>query len=57
MSSASLKIFLQQSGIINEVFAEQVAAHFRPVSYLKNEYFLKEGQATNEYMFIEQGIR
>jgi CRP-like cAMP-binding protein len=56
MSSASLKKFLQQSGIINEVIADEIAARFKAVSYLRNEYFLKEGQASNEYLFIEQGF-
>lgn len=56
MSSTSLKKFLQQSGIINEMVADEIASHFRAVSYSRNEYFLKEGQVSNEYLFIEGGF-
>ncbi len=56
MGSASLKRFLQQSGIINEMVADEIASHFRAVSYLRNEFFLKEGQASNEYLFIDGGF-
>jgi CRP-like cAMP-binding protein len=56
MSNTLLKNFLQQSGIINEAIADEITTHFRPVSYLKNEYFLRDGQASNEYMFIAQGF-
>jgi CRP-like cAMP-binding protein len=55
MSSSTLKTFLQQAGIINEAIADEITAHFRPVSYLKNEYFLRDGQSSNQYMLITQG--
>ena len=56
MSTAFLKKFLQQSGIINELVADEIAAQFKAVSYRRNDFFLKEGQACNEYLFIERGF-
>src|SRR5688572_8860594 len=52
----SLKTFLLSAGNINEEVADEIISHFRPVSFLKNQFFLKEGQLSNEYMYVENGF-
>ncbi|RZK44442.1 MAG: Crp/Fnr family transcriptional regulator [Pedobacter sp.] len=51
-----LKDFLQSSGIIDNDVANEIVSHFSPVNYLRNEYFLREGQLSNEYMYVERGF-
>ncbi|GAA4435602.1 Crp/Fnr family transcriptional regulator [Pontibacter saemangeumensis] len=40
---------------VNPNIARDIAAHFNERSFGKGELFLKEGQVSNEYLFLESG--
>lgn len=48
--------FIHSSGLVSLSGAEDIAAHFRGKSLGRNEYFLKAGQVSNEYLFVEEGF-
>ncbi len=48
--------FLQNSGKINAIKAEEIGNYFDEKEIAKNELFLKEGQANNEYLILEHGF-
>ena len=33
-----------------------IAGNFEPISFLKHDYLLKEGNICNEYLFLENGF-
>src|SRR5215217_6736088 len=56
MPGGSLVLFIQQN--LPATFgkmAEDLAAHFSERPLVKGQYFLKEGQASNEYLFLQDG--
>jgi len=48
--------FLQNSGKINAIKAEEIGNYFDEKEIAKNELFLKEGQVNNEYLILEHGF-
>lgn len=54
--SNGLITFIHNSGLVSLAGAEDIAAHFREKSLDRNEYFLKAGQVSNEYLFVEEGF-
>jgi CRP-like cAMP-binding protein len=48
--------FFQNNGNINAAGATEIARHFMEKEMNKNEYFLKEGRISNEYLLLEQGF-
>lgn len=54
--SNKLVSFIHSSGLVSLAGAEDIAAHFREKSLDRNEYFLKAGQVSNEYLFVEEGF-
>ena len=36
--------------------AQIIAGNFEPISFLKHDYLLKEGNICNEYLFLEKGF-
>jgi CRP-like cAMP-binding protein len=48
--------FLQNSGKINAIKAEEIGNYFDEKEIAKNELFLKEGQINNEYLILEHGF-
>ena len=48
--------FFQNNGKINAAGATEIARHFMEKEINKNEYFLKEGRTSNEYLLLEQGF-
>lgn len=48
--------FIHSSGLVSLSGAEDIAAHFKEKSLDRNEYFLKAGQVSNEYLFVEEGF-
>lgn len=47
--------FLQHTLPVNPDVARNIAAHFEEKSFKKGTLFLKEGQLSNEYLFLEEG--
>ena len=56
MQKEKLIQFLQSTGLVGLQKAEEIAAHFTLCTVAKNEYFLKEGRISNEYLFLEHGF-
>src|SRR5688500_4729938 len=56
MNKEKLIQFFQSTGLVNSQKAEEIAAQFTARSISKNEYFLKEGKVSNEYLFLEHGF-
>ncbi len=54
--SNKLVSFIHNSGLVSLSGAEDIAAHFKEKSLDRNEYFLKAGQVSNEYLFVEEGF-
>lgn len=48
--------FFQSTGKINALKAEEIATYFEEKELRKNELFLKEGQVSNEYLFLGKGF-
>ncbi len=48
--------FFQDSGKINAAGIIEIARHFTEKETDKNEYFLKEGRISNEYLLLEKGF-
>ncbi len=55
MEKESLFSFLQSTQVISAPKAEQIARLFTPKNFRKNDWFLKEGQVSNEYLFLDSG--
>ncbi|MCX6316741.1 MAG: Crp/Fnr family transcriptional regulator [Bacteroidetes bacterium] len=53
--TGSLIQFFQQTLPLTEEKAMQIAAAFQPVSLQKGTYFVKKGQVSNRYLFLETG--
>jgi CRP-like cAMP-binding protein len=58
MSLEKLRLctFLQSAGTMNALKAAEIAAHFEEKRLQKNELFLKEGQVSNAWLFLEEGF-
>ena len=52
----SLQSFLQQVYPSSDATAKEIASHFEAVHIGKGSFFLREGQRSQEYLFLEQGI-
>lgn len=48
--------FFQNHGKINAAGITEIARHFTEIEMDKNDYFLKEGRISNEYLLLEQGF-
>lgn len=56
MKPEKLLYFFQNLGFVNEKKAAEIATFFSPVIIGRNEYFVKEGKISNEYLFLENGF-
>lgn len=56
MQKASLILFIQQHLPFNKAIAPAIAEHFDQVELAKNDFFLKEGQLSDQYLFLESGF-
>jgi CRP-like cAMP-binding protein len=56
MDRSKLIQFINGSGLVSLEKAQEIAAHFSPHDIQRNEYFLKEGKVSNEYLFLENGF-
>jgi CRP-like cAMP-binding protein len=48
--------FIKKVNNISLNVAEQIAENFTPITFYKQEYFLKEGHVNNDYLFLQEGI-
>ena len=48
--------FLGNNGTINSIKAQEIATDFEERKFLKGEYFLKEGQVSNNYLILQHGF-
>src|SRR6188768_1113523 len=51
----SLTQFLQHTTPMNHEKVNTIAEKFQPKEFIKGEFFLKEGNVSNEYLFLEAG--
>jgi|KBSMisStaDraftv2_1062788.scaffolds.fasta_scaffold14561_4 CRP-like cAMP-binding protein len=56
MSKTSLIQFIQQHLPADKPVAAEIAEHFEEKEMVKNDFFLKDGQWSDEYLFLEQGM-
>jgi CRP-like cAMP-binding protein len=56
MSKEKLARFLQSTDLVTPQTAEEIAGQFQEKLIPKNEFFLKEGKVSNEYLFMENGF-
>jgi CRP-like cAMP-binding protein len=52
---SALITFITQSGLVDVATARNIAEYFTPVTFNKNDFFLKTGRVSNEYLFLESG--
>ena len=48
--------FLRGTGLIGPQQAVEIAAHFAPRQLEKHEFLLREGQVSDAYFFLDQGV-
>jgi CRP-like cAMP-binding protein len=56
MKPGKLIQFLQGSGLVSFQKAEEIAGHFSNKILSKNDFFLKAGKPSNEYLYLEKGF-
>jgi CRP-like cAMP-binding protein len=48
--------FLESSGMINAIKAREIGVYFEEKEIVRNNFLLKEGQVSNEYLILESGF-
>ena len=48
--------FLESGGKISSIHAEEISRHFDEKDFERNDFFLKEGKVSNEYLVLEEGM-
>lgn len=56
MTKESLINFIQNNLPASRKILDEIAEHFEEKTFLKNDYFLKEGQISNNYLFLADGF-
>src|SRR5215212_10201904 len=56
MNSQPLIAFLHASNLVRFSTAEEIAGHFAVKEFAKNNMVLKEGQISDQYIFLQQGF-
>jgi CRP-like cAMP-binding protein len=56
MPRQQLLQFLQSTGSVNPAQAEEIAAHFQYVMLRPQEFLLRAGQVSNEYLLLTHGL-
>lgn len=51
-----LQQFLENSGKVNAIKAREIADYFERKEIKKGEFFLKEGQVSNQYLILKEGF-
>ena len=56
MDKKPLKDFIQASIPVSQEILAEIVVHFEEKTFLKNNYFLKEGTVSNDYLFLAEGF-
>ncbi len=56
MDNQPLINFIQKHISASPQTIEKIAAEFNEVSYSKNNFFLKEGRISNDYLYLTEGF-
>jgi CRP-like cAMP-binding protein len=48
--------FIKQTMPMSDNIAQIIADNFEPISFVKHDFLLKEGNLCNEYLFLEKGF-
>jgi CRP-like cAMP-binding protein len=56
MHNQNLIQLFYSSNLVSQAKAEEIASHFSHRIIRKNEFFLREGNHCNEYLFLERGF-
>jgi len=56
MNKTYLTDFIQASIPVSQEILAEIAVHFEERTLLKNDYFLKEGTVSNDYLFLADGL-
>ena len=56
MNKTHLTDFIQASIPVSQEILAEIAVHFEERTLLKNDYFLKEGTVSNNYLFLADGL-
>lgn len=48
--------FLKRTILFSDNIAQTIATNFEPITYQKNDFLLKQGQVSNEFLFLETGF-
>jgi CRP-like cAMP-binding protein len=56
MSPVALIEFLQSSGLIQAPQAQEIAGQFVPKKIAQHDFLLREGQVSDEYLFLSHGL-
>jgi CRP-like cAMP-binding protein len=56
MESKNLIDFLRRSNLVSTQTAESIAGEFAPKKVMANEFLLKDGMISDEYVFLETGF-
>lgn len=56
MSREKLIMFLQRRGFIGATQAVEIAGQFKPKVLSRNDFLLRQGQVSDEYLFLDHGL-
>ena len=56
MKNKNLHSFITSITPIADQRVAEIASHFSEISFRKNDFFLKEGTISNNYLFLEEGF-
>jgi CRP-like cAMP-binding protein len=56
MEKEPLIHFIQSNMLVSNTILAAIAEHFEYRVFNKNDFFLKEGKVSNEYLFLEEGL-
>ena len=54
--TTALRTFFQAIFPSSDAIATEMASHFEPVALKKGDFFLQDGQRSNDYLFLEDGM-
>ncbi|CAN5251578.1 Crp/Fnr family transcriptional regulator [soil metagenome] len=56
MNKESLRNYIQHNSPASRQIVETIADYFEPREFAKNDFFLKEGKVSTDYLFLTEGM-
>ena len=56
MNKEPLRNYIQHNSPASSQIVETITEHFEPRGFAKNDFFLKEGKISNDYLFLADGL-